>query len=119
MQNLNKANRCSYRQIQTYNIFLLLKKKKIVSRILKKKKNYCKQVFLDYIKTRFFRHKDNEAWHPPLRSLRRILTSLMVNKADLKIRALGEFRERGKPLGGRGACGRAGSAGKKIRRSDI
>ena len=38
MQNLNKANRCSYRQIQTYNIFLLLKKKKIVSRILKKKK---------------------------------------------------------------------------------
>ena len=38
----------------------------------------------------------------------------MVNKADLKIRALGEFRERRKPyLGGRGACGRAGSAGKK------
>lgn len=69
MQNLNKANRCSYRQIQTYNIFLLLKKKDRLQNLKKKKK-----VFLDYIKTRFFRHKDNEAWHPPLRSLRRILT---------------------------------------------
>ena len=27
MQNLNKANICGYRQIQTYNIFLLLKKR--------------------------------------------------------------------------------------------
>ena len=46
MQNLNKANICSYRQIQTYNIFLLLKKKKIVSRIFKKKKINANKYFL-------------------------------------------------------------------------
>lgn len=45
MQNLNKANICSYRQIQTYNIFLLFKKK-IVSRIFKKKKINANKYFL-------------------------------------------------------------------------
>ena len=39
MQNLNKANICSYRQIQTYNIFLLLKKKRSSPESLKKKIN--------------------------------------------------------------------------------
>ena len=55
-------------QSRLYNIFLLLKKRKNSLQSLLK--NEFKQVFLDSLRARFLRHKDNEAEPVPSRSLR-------------------------------------------------
>ena len=69
-------------QSRLYNIFLLLKKRKNSLQSLLK--NEFKQVFLDSLRARFLRHKDNEAEPVPSRSLRGTCTQLMINKVDLR-----------------------------------
>lgn len=72
-------------------------------------KNEFKQVFLDYFRARYLKHKDNEAEHPPSRSLRgRHRYPITGKQGRYKITS-GHWGNsgQGKALDGRGARERA------------